>query len=138
MDSILIWTDAARQPATGITAIGYVRLEASGAIATHACITGSNATSQRAELYAIVYALRDLPVYPACEVTCYTDCQPLAKRNRDWSSSHVWQMYDEIALIHDVSIQWIRRDLHPYNRLAHYLARQALREHLKAKRDRRK
>lgn len=136
---VLFWTDSAWNPVTFVTAVAYVKVDESLAISHHSAITGKNATTQRAELYAVVYALRSLKVYPALDITVYTDCKTIAENHHKHfqrDNADVYELFLQQKTIHNIEIIWLRRKSHPYSRLVHYLCNNRLREYMRHNRSR--
>lgn len=86
-------------------------------------------TNNRAELQAIILGLESL--LESCEVHVFSDSQITVKcANGEYkrSSNHdLWEDYAAASSGHKVLLEWIRKDSHPLNKLAHKLANEAAR-----------
>lgn len=133
---LALFVDAAVNPKTGVTAVAFVRVDESGKVTTRAAITKKRNSSIRAELYAIVYALRAVSAlyqHDSHDITVYSDCLTIvqvASYHKHKSNGDLWVQFAREKRIHNIDLRWIRRNLHPYSELAHDLALNTLRKHL--------
>lgn len=81
-------------------------------------------TNNTAELQAVIVALKALK--EPCKVNIYSDSQFVVQIAKGaWSASSnldLWAEYYSIALIHNITLHWIRKDSHSLNKKAHVLA----------------
>lgn len=138
---LVLFVDAAVHPKTGVTSVAFVRVDESGRVTTRVAITKQRNTSIRAELYAILYALRAVSTYyqhDSLDITIYSDCLTIvnaASYIRHKTNPDLWVQFAHERRIHNIDLRWIRRNVHPYQLMAHKLALSKLRKHLNDKRD---
>lgn len=131
-----LFVDAAVNPTTGVTAVAFVRVSEDGKVTTRAAITKKRNSSIRAELYAIVYALRAVSAlyqHDSHDITIYSDCLTVVQAATYRKHKHngdLWVQFNLERRVHNIDLRWIRRNMHPYSELAHNLALNTLRKHL--------
>lgn len=135
MNKLMLFIDAALQPVTGVTSVAYVRVDEQGKVKTRAKVVGKNNTTQRGELFALIYALRGVSndFRQAFDIIVYTDCAVTQKRiESKWfrADYDLWHIFNQQARIHNVTVYWLKRNSHPYHQMAHNLARDTLRQYL--------
>lgn len=136
---LALFVDAAVNPVTGVTAVAFVRVSEDGMVTTRAAITKKRNTSIRAELYAIIYALRAVNIYyqhDSLDITVYSDCLTVvqvANYRQHKINGDLWVQFARERRIHNIDLRWIRRNMHPYQLMAHELALTTLRKHLNKK-----
>lgn len=138
MSNFSIWISAAWQPETGITTIGYVRLnEDTGNLHRQWTVAGINKTVQRAQLYAAIYALHSLKkkLGKKHKVTIFTTIE-IWNSGKDSNirrdNADLWDDYYDLRDdFNEVEIQQIKRESHPNEILAHFLTKRELRKVLR-------
>lgn len=122
---VTIFTDGCAIPNPGMAGAGIVLL--AGQNRKELAVPLGHGTNNTAELLAMIHALKALKC--SCEVTIYTDSQITQKiamnENKASSNIDLWLTYRTVAVEHDVTVIWIRKDSHIENMEAHRLANQA-------------